>query len=344
MPPRNQKEHYISQVLLRRFMSNKKLQKFDIKFGKWKRKGTSPKHIFSSLGYNQLIRFGECDNSLDTELGKLETKLPATIKALDDAANRDSTRLDAPVYENLCWYLAFLWNMCPFAKAVAPVNFIAQIMLDLQNGKIDRLKSLGHTESNIAEILNYHKKGFKFIITGKNFLQLVYRIVFSDKFIETHMQFRYATKWTIYKSPIELPISDIALIKFHDRNANAILHVLPIAPQTVLIGTAKVGTNIATSTDTIVKGGKLTDSEAEYIFDMICKSAFFTVASKSKLGDIMAHRKRATEKGITFPTIPNLERILTAGLIPFESAQDFLLTPASTEQYVKFTHSFIKPD
>ena len=339
----NTNQHYVSQVLLRRFTTCKRLQRYDLALGQWRRGGTTPAYIFSSLGYNQLIRFGEYDDGLDQEFQKHESKLPKTLAALDHAATKESTELGPEIYENLCWYLAFLWNMCPFAKAVAPINFIHQIMLDLQHGKLQRLKALGHSDNNIAEIQRFHSQGYKFIITGNNYLQLVYRIVFNDKCRDTYLNFRYTTKWTVYRSPIELPISDVALVQIHEKASNVMLHILPINPTTVLIGKLKFGSNIPTSTDTTVKGGLLTDGEAEYILDAICASAFFKVASRNKIGDIPAFRRRADDKGIRFPIIHNLESVLKAGLIPFESERDFLLTPVKTDEYVKYAHSFITP-
>ena len=171
--------------------------------------------VFLPRLYNQLTRFGQFDDSLDRELQKNRNRnSPETFAALDKAATQSYLQLDSQTFENLCWYLSFLWNMCPFAKAVAPVHFVEQIMLDLRLGKIDRLRALGHTESNIAAIQKFHNEGYKLIITGKNYLQLVYRIVFNDHCRETYRQFRFITQWTVYNSPIELPISDIALIKF----------------------------------------------------------------------------------------------------------------------------------
>lgn len=328
--------------MLRRFTASKRLQKFDIKLGQWRRRGTTPPYIFSSLGYNQLVRFGELDDSLDREFQKIETNLPKTLAALDNAATKESTQLDPDIYENLCWYLAFLWNMCPFAKAVAPINFIHQIMLDLQNGQLHRLKALGHSDENIAAIQQFHNQGYKFIIGGNNYLQLVYRIVFNDKCRDTFCKFRFATKWTVYQSPIELPMSDVALVHFHDKNANELLHILPIAPTSVLIGTLKMG-ETPTSTDTFIKGAKLTDTSAEHVHDIICASAFFALASKSKIGDIASFRQRAIKKGIGFAKIHNLESVLTAGLVPFVSEKDFMIVPVKPDEYVKYTLSFITP-
>ncbi len=337
----NANQHYVSQVLLRRFAAKKKIQRYNIKYGKWKE--TSTREVFSGLGYNQLLAFGIFDDTLDKEFKKIEDKLPAILEALEGIADKISTKLDEEIYKNLFWYCAFLWNMSPFAKAAAPINFVNQLMMNLKLGNVETLKKLGHTEANISAILKFSAAGYKFIITGKNYLQLVYRLQFAPSCESTFMQFRYIAKWTLFNSPIELPISDIAIVQYPDPKSKKTWYVLPISPKLVLVGSLPIEGVSPTSTETIIKGGTLDVAAAEDILDVICNSAFLAIASKARIGNIEDFRQRAKEKKIRFNKI-NMEGVLAAGLKPLESEKDFLITPVKdADSYVKFVRSFVSP-
>ena len=128
----NANEHYVSQVLLRRFTVSGHLQCFKIQESKWRRK--SPKKVFSEFGYNQLLVDGKVDDTLEKAFCKVETNLPQTLKALDNAAIHSSTELPPAVYENLCWYCAFIKRISPFSKVAAPADFVLQANHDLEKG------------------------------------------------------------------------------------------------------------------------------------------------------------------------------------------------------------------
>jgi len=75
------------------------------------------------------------------------TPLPITFEALEKAADNPATELPLEIYENLCWYCAFLWRVSPFAKAAAPADFVIQLDKDLENGRVDMLREvLGYPE------------------------------------------------------------------------------------------------------------------------------------------------------------------------------------------------------
>jgi len=234
--------------------------------------------------------------------------------------------------------------MSPFAKAAAPVNVVNQLELDLKHGNVDMLKALGHSERNIAEIKKHYAEGHKFIITGKNFLQLVYRIQFAEQCKLTYSQFRHSTKWTVYNSPIELPISDIAITQYHDMISGTAMYILPIAPRLVLFGALKLGDNFISSNDTIIKGGTLPADAAEDTLDIICKSAFYRVGSQNRIGDINGYRQRAAKKQVAFVKMNQLEAVLSAGLKSIESEKDFLITPTTRREQIRFITSWISPD
>ena len=97
--------------------------------------------MFSRQGYTQLIAYGTLDNTLEESLSQREDKLPQVLEALDKAAaNGISTDLEKEVFNNLICYCSYLWSISPFAKAVAPLEYVMQLDLDLKNGRTDLLK------------------------------------------------------------------------------------------------------------------------------------------------------------------------------------------------------------
>jgi hypothetical protein len=337
----NTNQHFISQVLLRRFSTNGRIQKYTLKYGEWSSRGTAPQSLFSEYGYNQLLAFGEQNNELEERLKPLEDTLPDTLAELDNAAKAKETTLDPEIYKRMCSYCAFLWQMSPFCKLAAPVLFIQQLMFDLNVKNIDFLDALGYRDEDIARIIQHHANGGNFIITGKHYRQLVYRLLFPKQLVCLYNTFRFCTKWTVARSPtIELPIGDMALIQYRLQDVNAMRSILPISSTSILIGESPMGTNIRTSNDTIVHGGKLEQAGAEYFRSVICQGAVLTVASNTRIGDINEWRKKPV---VNLVQLQNVEEVLKSGLMPITSPQDFLITPASTQDYVKWTHSFLKP-
>src|SRR5665647_2566741 len=131
----NTNQHYVSQALLRRFTTKERLQRYSIKYGKWDT--SAPRSVFSGRGHNQLLAFGTYDDRLDEKLKEYEDRLPTTLSALDDAAIKRTAQFDVEVYENLCWYCAYLWNMSPFGKVKAAVDFVVKLDMDLKRGNVE---------------------------------------------------------------------------------------------------------------------------------------------------------------------------------------------------------------
>jgi Protein of unknown function (DUF4238) len=330
-----QRQHYVSQVLLRRFADFGRLQVFDIGTEKWKR--LPPKKIFCQAGYTQLLANGQVDNTLEREFGKVEKQLPRTLAALDAAAKRPDLTLPLEIYANLCWYCAFLWRISPFAKAKAPVDFVMQMNQDLEHGRCDLLRQVvGLSENDIKAIQKAHTEGKKLIIDSKDFLQLIYRVQFVLRCKEDFVLFRHYTKWAVWNSPIELPISDIALVQVSFKGAN--VFVLPIAPHLLLAGTIKTGTQ-QKSDGTVIKSNTFSTEDAQYWADAICYSAQVTLASKSIIPDVPAMRKRA-ETQVNFTKIVNPESIVSAGVTDFSGIFGVRLVDKS--DFVKFIHSHVR--
>jgi hypothetical protein len=335
----NANEHYISQVLLRRFTVAGRLQCYRVQTDKWKRE--SPQNVFSEFGYNQLLVDGQVDNTLEQAFSKVETHLPKTLEALEVAANKPSTELSSGIYENLCWYCAFLKRISPYAKAAAPADFVVQIDQELKNGRVDTLRDvLNFPETIIQHFQKQYALGHQIIIDSENFLQLVYRIQFRLGYARDYSMFRYNTKWTICNSQIELPLSDMGLVQLQISVHKAVFYVLPIGPKLLLKGQINWGQQTSSS-QTLMTGANLTSVEAEYWFDAICLSAVNELVSSRVIPDILAVRARAKTKGITFIKIVDPDTVISAGLKNFTANFGFRFV--STEEYVKFVHSFIQP-
>jgi len=335
----NANEHYVSQVLLRRFTVDGHLQSYQVKADKWRRK--SPRKVFSEFGYNQLLIDGQVDDSLEQAFSKVETPFPITLKALETAAGKPSTELPENIYENLCWYCAFLKRISPFAKTVAPADFVIQINQELENGSAKTLiEVFNFPEQVIQYFRKEHILGHRVIIDSKNFLQLVYRIQFRRGYVLDYSMFRHNARWTICSSPIELPLSDVALVPLSIKAHKAVFYLLPIGPRLLLKGQINWG-NQKSSTQTLVGGGNLSAEEAEYWFDAVCLSAITELVSSRRIPDMLAVRARAKAKEFTFQKTINPETAISAGVENFNA--NFGLRFVSVEEYVKFVHSFIQP-
>lgn len=335
IPNRNQ--HYVSQVLLRRFIDDTGvLQRFCLKSNTWNQK--SPKAVFSRIGYNQVIINGVHDDSLEESFTRLEDKLPEVLKALDTVANGGSTRLEEAVYNNLMWYCAYLWNMSPFAKATAPMHFLLQLDSDLKFGRTDLLKAMAIPERDFKSILDLHSKGQKFILQGGDYLQVIFRIVFNNK-CPWEFDALSRIKWKVYHSPIEVPVPDVVFLKFYDKPQQAHVHVFPLAPKLVLIGSVKSHVQLLKRAETTIERDTLTQDEADYIVQAICLSGITAIASNTRAHDIRMLRQLAEQRGISFAKIKDLNAILTAGTK--EMKGNLMLMPVTNEQYKSYMNSFV---
>jgi hypothetical protein len=334
----NQKQHFVSQVLLRRFTISGHLQCYDVESDTWKSKGT--RNVFSARGWNQLLVAGHSDNTLEAQFSLVESRLPKTLEALEGAVTKSSTTLPSAIYQNMCQYCTFLWLTSPFAKAKAVIDLVMQLDLDLKSGKDTLLRDLGCTDETIKKCQQAHALGGKIIIDSTNNLQLVYRFQFRRSYEGHYNLFSNSVKWTICNSPIELPVSDIALVQLDQRDMKATFYILPISPKRLLKGRIDHGPQ-GTSSQPNIKGDMLTAAEAEYWFDAICLSAVTELISTRMIPDMVAARSRAKTKGIAFQRIVNPDRLISAGIT--EPSHAIGLRVVSTPEWVKFVHSFILP-
>jgi hypothetical protein len=335
-------QHYITESFVKkRFGQNGFVQRYDIKHNSWK-ENASPQFVFSGRGYTQLLVKGEeVDNSLEKSFSDLENKLQFILPALDNAATCRSTTIQEELYKDFCFYCAYLFHLSPFAKAKAPADFVMQLDMDLRHHNLTLLRELQFTDNAIAMMLTKHSEGYKFIIKGENYLQLVFRLQFVKNCRYRAMHFRNYTKWTVYNSPVELPISDIALIDIPESKA-AQLFILPICPHRVLIGRSECGSPPPFyTTDSILYGNTLPDDAAEHVLEIICLSAIKAIACKNQM-DIRGIRQRAKDRKVSFTKISDLDAVLSAGMKTIDIEKDFSLVPVPNEEFVEYVHSFVR--
>jgi hypothetical protein len=334
----NENQHSISQVLLERFkIPGSPLQCYQIRTGEWIPK--SKERACAWPGYNQLLVSGQVDNTLEEAFSKVESGLRKTFKALEEAATKPSTELPTAIYENMCWYCAFLKGIALFSKAGAVVSFLHQINLELKDGRFDLLRQLKLSKEIIDIWRREHASGHRIIIESANGWQALYRFQFRRTYALDFSQF-LSTKWVISNSPIELPISDVGLVPILLPDQNAYHYLLPIGPRLLLEGVFFFDLT-KNSPQPLLKGLTLTQDEAESCFDIICVSTVTEIICSRRIASIPASISRAKNRGVTFNKIVNPGAITSAGLTSVESDFGFRVVPV--DEYVKFVHSFMLP-
>jgi hypothetical protein len=335
----NSNQHYVSQVLLRRFAVKRQLQLYDIANDSWEPKST--KDVFSSPGYNQLLVDGLLDDNLEQGFQKVESQLRDTLKALKEAWKAKSTKLPAKVFENLCWYFAFLKGVSPVTKAVAAVNFVLQLNGDLERGDNTLLRDVLKLPLNAIEFFKAEvARGNRIIIESSDFQQFVYRLQFVQQYGYDYKMFRHSAKWLVARSPIELPVPDVGVVPLGMKDAGVNIFLLPIGPRLLVRALIKHG-KPDNSDDTVVTGAEFNQQEAEYCLDVLCASAVRNLVSASVIQDVPGIRARAKTKGITFARLVEPERVYHVGQKNFTAP--FGLISVSQAHYVKFVHSYIQP-
>jgi hypothetical protein len=333
----NERQHYVSQVLLRRFrIPEAPLQCYRIHSRTWKPR--SVEKACSAPGYNQLVLPEGVNNVIEDSFCRVETDLPATFAALELAANKESTELPGSIYWNMCSYCTFLKQTSPFAKSAAVVAFVAQINMELNRGEYYLLRELNVPDEVISQFRQGYQQGGRIIVQSENVIQLIYRLQF-----ERCMDINYAEfhncEWFISNSPIDLPMSDVGLIEMRLDDIKAKHYLLPISPRLILEGYFYF--DLTKNSRRPISGHTLTPEEAEYRFDVICRSAVDEIVFSRQQPDVDHALNRASAKGITFHRLPSHGLALSSGLK--NSTTKYGLQMVTTEDYVKFVHSFVQP-
>jgi len=338
MNNKDERQHYVSRVLLERFRhSGKPLECFDLKTQEWKQR--SVEKVCSAPGYNQLLLSSDVNNTIEDSFSKVETRLPKTLRALEQACTQPKTEFPKSVYENWCLYCAFLKRTSLFAKPGAVVSFLAQLNMELEKGSYYLFRELGVPQEQINKFREGYASGGRLIIESENVIQLVYRIQF-ERMLNLDFTEFVNCEWTVSESPIELPMSDIGLVQIQLIGHKAIQYLLPIGPNMVLDGIFyhDLGKN---SPQPNIAGHRLNKAESEYRFSVLCLSSVNEIIFSTRCSDITVRLEHARTMGVSFNKIVNPQVGLSAGLKNCDLK--YRLQMVSVDEYVRFVHSFVQP-
>lgn len=334
----DENQHYVSRVLLERFkVFGEPLRCFQVASGLWMDKSLDK--ACSAPGYNQLRSGLGLDNTLEDAFSRSESRLPRTLNILQETRLGSELQLPREVYDNLCWYCAFLKLSSLAAKALAIVNFVYQLNLEIEIGQRRLLDQLQIPEGEILGWKQELQHGRKIVIEPAEMLQLVYRNQFLRTYGEEFRLFELC-RWRVAECSRDMPVSDIGIVPISLQDAKAQIYILPIGPRLLLIG--RLFHDVARNTAHLpLERIRLDDNENEYFFDAICASAVIEVVCSAYSPDVAAGRSRAYSKGLRFLSVPEPERLRTSGL--GEPSPRLCFRSVSPSEFVRYVHSFAKP-
>lgn len=335
--PKNQNEHYVSQVLQRRFCKNGMLQRYTIEYDSWRK--TAPTRTFSHDGYTQFLAVGgQLDQTLEKRFSAIENEMREVFAALDDAATRIRTELPPRIFELFCWYMAFLHCLSPYFKAASPQDFLDDLHVELVNGDGPLLRAINFKKDVQQHYRESILNGQKLIIESGNFLQFIHRIQFNRLCKDYYyLIFRHVTSWHLCRSPIELPLCDVAVTPMLYPQIH--WYSIPICPTILVVGKIPQTPENKVSHGTFVHGVDMPLKNAEGWKDLICLQARKALISKEKIPDVKERRQRAIKDGHAFANVQDIEKILTAGTVENDTELKFkLVSPA---EYDAFTNKFV---
>jgi hypothetical protein len=286
-----------------------------------------------------LVDSGKSDDTLERAFSAVESRLPKTLKQLEEAAYNAFTHLPSDIYENMCRYCACLKNIGLFAKPDALVGFVIQANMELETGEYALLRDFNIPERTLASWRKEYALGSRVIVEAENTLQLLYTLQFKRWYERDYGMFRNVA-WTICKSPIELPISDVGLVATVCKNVEAIIYLLPVGPNLVLKGLQHFDP-AKNSTREGVNGIELKREQADCIFDIICSSAVTEVVSTRQNERIAQSVGKAKQNGVTFPEVVNPEAVTSAGLK--NSTDQLCFRLVALDEYKRFVRSHVRP-
>ena len=149
----------------------------------------------------------------------------------------------------------------------------------------------------------------------------------------------YNSEWTISRSPINLPMSDIGLIETPLHDTYAKHYLLPISPRLILDATRY--SDPKPNSRGAIRGRALTPKEARYLSDVICLSASKEIIFSQQQVGVEQALARAHSSGIRFHKITGHDLARSSGLAP--ATIKYGLQMVTAEEYLQFVHSFIQP-
>lgn len=338
MNNKDERQHYVSRVLLERFrQAGKPLECFDFIGQRWRQR--SVEKVCSAPGYNQLLLSTDVNNVIEQSFSGVESKLPRTFGLLEKISTRSSINLPKQIYENLCLYCAFLKRTSLFAKPGAVVSFLAQLNMELKTGTCCLFRELNVPDEVINKFREGYADGGRLIIESENVIQLVYRIQF-ERLLNMNLVEFLNCDWTISRSPIELPMSDIGLVQIQLTQPKAIQYLLPISPHLILDGIFYHDLAKNTPQPTIT-AHELSRTEADYRFAALCLSAVKEIIFSNRCLDIQKRLEHARTMGLAFNKIIDPRASIFAGLKQCDLR--YRLQMVSKAEYVRHIHTFVQP-
>jgi hypothetical protein len=330
-------QHYISRFLLKRFRRpGEPLQCYQIASGAWIPK--SVERACSAPGYNQLILPKGVENTLEDEFSKVESGLPKLFRVLESAAGSPSIALAEADFATLCRYCAILKASSPFSKATAVVNFVFQLNLELEQGRVDFLRELQISELGIHKLQQEVARGRKIVIESDNPMQMLYRRNF--RHFPVDVAAFGSSQWRLLKSPLEMPISDVGLYPLHLEDHRANRFVLPISPHLILQGTFYYDP-AKNKPRRPIESATLSEEDAQGYFDFLCASGITELICARKVDGIRKAIERCAENGITFQRLSRTDDIRSAG--EKISSQFFQIRVVDVAEYKAFIHARFEP-
>jgi len=259
------------------------------------------------------------------------------LRAIDVAINGKQLELPVKLYRGLCLYMAFVHCLSPFFKASCPENFLNDLHGQIINGTGDLLDAIKFTPKQIADYRGAILNGKKLVIDSDNYLQFLHRIQFKRLIkVFYYDQFRYFATWHVCRSPIDLPLSDVAITPIPAPSIH--WYSMPISPRLLLVGRIPQVDNNCSKL-TIVYFVDLPKKNAENWKDLICLQARAQLVSKDTIPDIAQRRARAIKDGHAFANIAKIDEIKKAGTINNTSDLKFKLV--SHKEFETFINQFV---
>jgi len=331
----NEKQHYVSRVILRRFMHKGTLKRYWVNYGTWGNVGLGK--AFSNYGYTQLLHDGKFDNTLEKEFNKVETLMSRALRLIDESVNAKQVEMPVKLYRGMCLFLAFVHCLSPFFKAKCPEDFLHDLHVQLINGKGDLLTALKFTPKQMTYYREAILNGKKLVIDSPHFLQFVHRVQF-NRVIKTvyYYIFRHFTTWHVCRCPIDMPLADVAITPI----PAPLIHwySIPISPRLMLVGRNPQVESFG-SNSTMVHFVDMPLRNAENYKDLICLQARSELVSKETIPDILERCARAVKAGHAFANIAKIDDVKKAGTIT--NITDLTFKLVSHKEFDAFTDQFL---
>jgi len=309
----SQNQHYISQVLLRRFSHVKQngdwVFRYDLTDKQWNELHTSK--TFSWRGYTD-IQQGV--NTIESSFHKLENSLAKALEEIERATKSTQSLLSKKAHKTIAQYFAYVRLLSPFTKAASPVDLVRNLNTQLFQGSGDLCAILQFSGQQVREYTKAVEDGQRVILENDNYHQLIHGIQF-ERTIGRHIKtFTENVRWKVAVSPINIPLADVAIIDVEPPKDNEfdMLYSLPISPKLILAGfTFRDKVKQAKMPANGIITEHLSKERGEHWAEYICLSAQAGLVSQIEIPDVEKKRIRA-EQNHSFRNIHKTNEVIAS--------------------------------